>query len=283
MAWWAIFVQRITAKWQSFDSDRWCCRIPANWCTPLQALQSSLVARCNINSTAKQLHKRYSLAVNPLQSAARFVRGDFICLKYTKSILQITQMAEVCTCCILMLSLRIRPLHIGHLWSSPPRETSVIWALKFHTDDVVLTKIRSNESDWSIYLTPRINSKAKRKARRRKAKSCLEIFFKSVSMMFVASFKLSPLEKSSFGLYTVAKSRNAQMLQCQKLKAGILKPGSTKIKHRTDKGWSVSRLIQSVLLWSMCSLYSSQKGSDRLHHFSLSDFLDQCMFSLSYS
>ena len=202
MAWWAIFVQRITAKWQSFDSDRWCCRIAANWCTPLQALQSGLAARYNINSTAKQLHKRYSLAVNPLQSTARFVRGDFICLKYTKSILQITQMAEVCTCCILMLSLRIRPLHIGHLWSSPPRETSVIWALKFHTDDVVLTKIRSNESDWSIYLTPRINSKAKRKARRRKAKSCLEIFFKSVSMMFVASFKLSPLEKSSFGLYT---------------------------------------------------------------------------------
>ena len=108
--------------------------------------------------------------------------------------------------------------------------------LRFERDDVVLTRIRSNESDWSIYLTPR-NSKAKRKARRRKAKSCLRIFFKSVSMMFVASFKLSPLEKSSFGLYTficgqnvfvnlptgsgkslifpgVAKSRNARMLQC---------------------------------------------------------------------
>ena len=83
-----------------------------------------------------------------------------------------------------------------YLWSSPPRETSAIWALKFHTDDV-LTRIRSNESDRSIYLTPR-NSKAKRKARRQKAKSCLGIFFKSASMMFVASFKLSPFGKSSF-------------------------------------------------------------------------------------
>ena len=79
---------------------------------------------------------------------------------------------------------------------APPRETSAIWALKFHTDHV-LTRIRSNESDRSIYLTPR-NSKAKQKARRRKAESCLGIFFKSVSMMFVASFKLSPLGKSSF-------------------------------------------------------------------------------------
>ena len=78
----------------------------------------------------------------------------------------------------------------------PPREASATWLLKFHTDDV-LTRIRSNESDRSIYLTPR-NSKAKWKARRRKAESCLGIFFKSASMMFVASFKLSPLGKSSF-------------------------------------------------------------------------------------
>ena len=28
-------------------------------------------------------------------------------------------------------SLWIQPLHIGRLWSSPPRETSAIWALKF--------------------------------------------------------------------------------------------------------------------------------------------------------
>ena len=73
--------------------------------------------------------------------------------------------------------------------------------------------------------------------------------------MFDASFKLSPLAKNGFGLYTficgqnvfvnlptgsgkslifpcVAKSRNAPMLQCQKLKA--------------DKGRF--KLIQSVLL-----------------------------------
>ena len=37
-------------------------------------------------------------------------------------------------------------------------------------------------------------------------------------------------------LMGVAKSENAEMLECRKLKAGILKPRINKIKHRTDKG-----------------------------------------------
>ena len=85
MARWAIFVQRITAKWQSLDSERWRCRMATNWCTPLQALQSGMTARCNMTSTAKQLHKRCSLAAFPLHSGleavqrwpARFVRDIF--------------------------------------------------------------------------------------------------------------------------------------------------------------------------------------------------------------
>ena len=121
---------------------------------------------------------------------------------------------------------------------APPRETSAIWALKFHTDDVVLTRIRSNESDWSICLTPR-NGKQSGKQGDGKWNLALGYLSKVCQscLMQLISCKLSPLGKSSFALYTficgqnvfvnlptgsgkslifpgVAKSRNARMLQC---------------------------------------------------------------------
>ena len=46
----------------------------------------------------------------------------------------------------------------------------------------------------------------------------------------------------------VAKSQNAEMPKCRKSKAGILKPGITKIKHHTDKGW-FTRTTQAQVRW----------------------------------
>ena len=41
---------------------------------------------------------------------------------------------------------------------------------------------------------------------------------------------------------------NARIQKYRKLKAGILKPGITKIKHRTDKGW-FTRTTQAQIRW----------------------------------
>ena len=75
-------------------------------------------------------------------------------------------------------------------------------------------------------------------------------------------------------IFGVTKSRNGRMLQCcnaRKLKAGILKSGSTKIEHRTAKGWFKADSVCSALIDVFLLFTEGQRSVTSL--FPLSDFL----------